>query len=323
MRNFVCALICGALLTWDAASATEVWFSPNDNLRRGAAHDIVLNEDFPHLFDDNPSWSAGADVFVISAIMANGGGSEDELRRIAAFLERRHIKLAVGVHATETANAKPVAGECGAAVEGAIRAGQNEAIFKRAKRLGLDIAYFEMDEPLTFGHYFKGKAGCRNSVAETARRAAAEIAEIRKSYPQARIVDAEAPQAIPTAQWRRDFEEWLDVYHKAAGAPLDAVVFDVDLFGDWRERVAVGVEIAKRHGVRAGIFVFKPGPGVSDAQAAADYKRAIAEVDASKIPFDIVEIANWSLHPFANLPQSDPTTMTYLLDFYNRTHGRE
>ncbi len=324
MRNFALALICAGMLTLTPlARAAEVWFAPNDDLRRGAAHDIVLNEDFPHLFDDDPAWSARTDVFLISALMANGAGSETELRRIAAFLERRHIKLAVGVHATLTENAKPVAGECGAGVEGAGRAGQNEQIFRRLKKFGLDIAAVGLDEPLTFGHYFKGKTACRNSIAETARRAAAAVAEIRKSYPQARVVDAEAPQPIALGQWRSDFEEWLEAYRQAAGAPLDAVVFDVNLFGDWRAPVAAGVEIAKRHGVRAGIFVIKPGPGISDAQAVADYKRAIAEVDASKIPFDIVQIANWTIHPFANLPQSEPTTLTHVLDFYNRTHGRK
>ena len=324
MRKFASTLLSVAVLSFaHAAGAAEIWFAPNDNIRRGAAHEIVLNEDFPHLFDDNPAWSARTDVFQISAMMANGAGSEEDLRRIAGFLKQRHIKLATGVHATLTENAKPVAGECGTAVEGAGRPGQNELIFRRLKRIGVDFAYIALDEPLTFGHYFKGKTGCRAEIGETARRAAAAVAEIRKSYPDIRVVDDEAPQAIPLAQWRGDFEAWLNAYREAAGAPLDAVVFDVNLFADWRERVAVGVEIAKRHGVRAGVIVFKPGPGTSDAQAVEDYKRAIAAVDAAKISFDIVEIANWTVHPFANLPQSEPTTMTHVLDFYNRTHGRK
>lgn len=324
MGKFALTSLCGAVLAFaPAAGAAEIWFAPNDDLRRGAAHDIVLNEDFPHLFDDDPTWSARTDVFQISAMMANGAGSEDELRRIASFLKQRHVKLATGVHATLTENAKPVEGECGNAVEGAGRPGQNELIFRRLKKFNLDIAYLALDEPLTFSHYFKGRTACRNSIAESARRAAAAVAEIRKSYPQARVVDAEAPQPIALGQWRSDFEEWLEAYRQAAGAPLDAVVFDVNLFGDWRAPVAAGVEIAKRHGVRAGIFVIKPGPGVSNAQAVADYKRAIAEIDASKIPFDIVQIANWTIHPFANLPQSEPTTLTHVLDFYNRTHGRK
>ncbi len=324
MRNFALILICGAMFALtQTASAAEVWFAPNDNLRRGVGHDVVLNEDFPQLFDDDPAWSARTDVFVISAFMASGAGSQEELVRLAAFLEQRRIKLAVGVHATLTESAKPVAGECGTAVEGAGRAGQNEQIFRRLKQFNLDIAYLALDEPLTFGHYFKGNTACRNPIVETARRAAAAVAEIHKSYPQARVVDAEAAPPMELAQWRSDFAEWLDAYRQAAGAPLDAVVFDVNLFGDWRARVAAGVEIAKRHGVRAGVFVIKPGPGVSDAQAVADYKRAIAEIDASKIPFDIVTIANWTIHPFANLPQSEPTTLTHVLDFYNRTHGRK
>ena len=54
-----------------------MWFAPNDNIGRGAAHDIVLNEDFPHLFDDDAAWSARTDVFEISAMVANGAATEE------------------------------------------------------------------------------------------------------------------------------------------------------------------------------------------------------------------------------------------------------
>jgi hypothetical protein len=324
MRTLTLTLICGVLLaSAQVAGAVELWFSPNDNLPRGANRNVILNEDYPHLFDDSPQWSARIDVFHFSPMMAGPNGPEEELSRINAFAERRHIKLAAGVDATLLDNPKPVAGECGPGIEGMMRPGQNLAIFRRLKRIGVALTYVAMDEPLTFGHYFQGRNACGFSIADTARRAAAAIAEIKTSYPDIRVVDDEAPPAIPIGQWRAEFAEFLKDYRAAAGAPLDAVMFDVNLFSDWRERVAAGVEIARREGSRAGILVFKPGPGLSDEQAVADYKRAIAAIDASRLRFDAVEIANWTPHPFNNLPQSDPTTLTYVLDVYNRAHGRK
>ena len=305
------------------ADATQVWFMPNDNIPRGVHRDIVLNHDFPHLFDSDPQWSARTDVFQISPALSGPEGPEDELLRVNAFLKQRHIKLATGVLATLMDEPKPPPTECGYGIEGSRPPGQDELIFRRLKRLGMDIAYLSLDEPLFFNHFYQGRNACRHAIADVARRAAAAVAEIRKSYPDVRVEDDEAPPPIPLAQWRDDFGAWLTAYREAAGAPFDAVAFDVNLFTDWRPRVAAGVAIARRNGVRAGIYIIKPGPGASDAQAVAAYKQAIAAVDASKITFDFVKIANWTLHPSANLPQSEPTTLTYVLDYYNRTHGRE
>jgi len=317
---FPAAILC---LFVQAASAQELWFAPNDNLPRGPNRNVVLNEDFPHLFDEDAQWGAQIDVFLASPMMSGPAGPEDELHHMAAFLQQRHIKLAMGVDATTMDSPKPAPDACGRGVEGSRPPGQNRAIFQRLKRLGLDITYAAMDEPLTFGHYFQGKAGCRYSIGDTARRAAAAIAEIKESYPNIKVVDFEAPPPTSLSQWRSDFEIWLTSYRDAAGTPLDAVMFDVNLFGNWRNTAATGVNVARRQGLRAGILIFKPGPGRSDAEATADYRRAITAVDASKMSFDIIEIANWTPHPFKNLPESDPMTLTYVLNEYNRTHGRK
>ena len=305
------------------ASAAQIWFMPNDNIPRGARRDIVLGQDFPQLFDKDPQWSARTDVLQISPALSGPEGPEDELLRVNAFLKARHIKLATGALATLMDEAKPEPTECGYGIEGSRPPGQDELIFRRLKRIGMDIAYLSLDEPLTYGHYYRGPRACQHPIDDVARRVAAAVAEIRKSYPDVRVEDDEAPPAIPPAQWRADFDAWLKAYRAAAGAPFEAVTFDVNLFSDWRPRVAAGVAICKRNGVRAGIYIIKPGPGVSDAQAVAAYKQAIAAVDASKIPFDLVKIANWTRHPADNLPQSEPTTLTYVLDYYNRTHGRQ
>ena len=323
MRALVLTLI-GVVLSAFAhcASGSEVWFAPNDDLGRGAGRDVFLNRDFSHLFDDSPAWSAKTDVFQITAFMASLFGPETELRRVDAFLKARHIRLAVAIDATVSDNPRPLGDTCGVGVEGARRPGENTVIFRRLKKLGLEIAYVAMDEPLTFGHYFRGKAGCRYDIADTARRAASAVAEVKAFYPDVRIVDYEAPPAMPTARWHEDFQIWLKAYRQAAGAPLDAVVFDVDPFSDWRDRVRAGAAIAKQEGTRIGIFLVKPGEGHSDAEAVADYKRAATIIEASKIRFDIVEISNWTIHPFDNLPETEPTTLTHVLDWYNRRHGR-
>jgi len=173
-----------------------------------------------------------------------------------------------------------------------------------------------MDEPLTFGHYYNKKNACRYSIDDVARRVAAAIAEIKQIYPDVRVVDEEAPPITTTAQWNADFPKWLEAYRRATGAPLDAIVFDLDWRQPWQEIVVPGVRVAHQAGVRAGIFLDGTGPGESDADAVAAYKRNMASVAALHAPFDFVEIANWTAHPANDLPQSDPNSLTGVLHYY-------
>ena len=87
------------------------------------------------------------------------------------------------------------------------------------------------------------------------------------------MVDEEAPTITSAQQWNADFAGWLDAYRQAAGAPLDAVVFDIDWRMPWQNWVSPSVAAAHKAGVRAGMFLTGTGPGVSDADAIAARKQ--------------------------------------------------
>jgi hypothetical protein len=315
-RALSITVFLAALAAPIGALAQQVWFAPNDDLPRGPDRDRYLNHDFPHLFDPKAAWDPKIGVFEISPMMGSTVGPGDELNRINAFLAERGIALAVGTGAVTMDNPGPTPGECGFGVEGMIRPGRNAGAFKRLKQLGIGVAYVALDEPLTYGHYYDKKNACRYSIQEVARRVAAEIGEIKQSYPDVRIVDEEAPSSTTTAQWNADFPKWLKAYRDATGAPLNAVVFDVDWRQPWQATVAPGLRAARDAGVRAGIILDGTGPGASDAEAVANYKRNIQAVEASGLKFDLVIVANWTPHPSRNLPQSDPDTLTSVLGWY-------
>jgi len=306
--------------------AQQVWFAPNDDLARGPNRDQHFNYDFPHLFDPSPAWSANLDVFEISPMMGSVVGPAEELNRINVFLKGRHIALAVGIDATLMDNPNRVSGECGFGIEGSNRPGRNAGEFKRLKQLGMEVAYVALDEPLTFGHYFaerpdgQHRNACHYSIDDTARRVAAAIAEIRQYYPDVRVIDEEAPPITTAAQWNADFPKWLEAYRHAAGAPFDAIVFDVNWRQPWQATVAPGMRAAHAANVRAGIILDGTGPGASDADSVAARKRNIQTVEASGLKFDLVIVANWTPHPARNLPESDPDTLTSVLAWYRSRH---
>jgi hypothetical protein len=318
LHAFIRLSVTFLLLLPFTSVAQEIWFAPPDNLQRGTQPPRY--QDFPHLFDSSPAWSVRADVFVLSPLMGSVAGPEDTLRGINAFLARHHISLAVGIGAAQIDNVNPVAAECGVGVEGITRPNRNAIYFERLKRLGIDVQYVAMDEPLTYGHYYSRRNACRYSIQDTARRVAASIAEIKQFYPDVKVVDYEAPNITSPEQWNADFSGWLSAYRRTTGMPLYAVVFDIDWRLSWLDWISPSTAIAHRNSVRAGIFL--DGAGGSDADAAKAYIKSALSVDEAKLPLDLVVVANWTPHPSRNLPESDPDTLTWFLHWYETRHGR-
>ncbi len=312
LRRLALLLVLACMFWPGRARATEVWFAPTDNLARAGR---LFNQDFPRLFDEPPAWNTDIDSFQIAPFYAEHATDED-LLRIASFLGRRRIVLGAGVQPMQ------IDGEC-AGGEGRTRRGGNLRIFQRLRKLGLDIRYIGLDEPLTFGHYAsRGDRPCRFPIDDVARRVAATISEIRQSYPLARIVDYEAPTIASVATWPAELAEWLDAYKRATGAALDAVAFDVDWRVRWLDWVRPGIEVAHSKGVRAGMLLTIAGPGTSDAGAVASLRANIQATEEARLPLDLVIVACWTPYPSHSLPASASDTLTSALDWYLSQHGR-
>ena len=289
-----------------AQGREEIWFAPADSLPRGTKQ---LDQDFPKLFDEPPAWKTDIDVFPIAPYFAERASDED-LLHISHFLNRHHIALAVAVQPMQIEN------EC-APGEGRTRRGSNLRIFHRLRKLNLEIKYVALDEPLTFGHYFKlGAEECRLPIADVARRVAMTITEIRESYPNVRVVDYEAATSAPVESWPKELAEWIEAYRMAAGNSLDAVVFDVNWRRPWLDWVRPSIEVLHRARVRAGMFLTITGPGKSDADAAASLRRNIEAVKEAHLPLDLTILACWQMYPSHSLPPSDANTLTSVLNWY-------
>ena len=215
MRNLVLTLICGVLLaSAQFAGAAELSFAPNDDLRRGASS------------HDRPQRGLSPPVRRRPAV-------ERKDRRVCDFADDGGAQRPRGRTAPHQRLPRPASyqnrggggryslgqfqagcSECGPGVEGMSRPGQNAAIFKRLKRIGVDVTYAAIDEPLTWGHFFQGRNACRFSLPTQldARRGGRRDKE---SYPNIRVVDYEAPEG-PVAQWPSDFDQFLKNYREAA-----------------------------------------------------------------------------------------------------------
>ncbi len=311
-RWFGLAFALILLLSAAPAVALEIWFAPVDHLKRA---DRLKNQDFPDLFNEPPGWNTRVDVFKIAPFFA-AKATEQDLRRVADFVKRHRMRLAVAVQPTQVTN------EC-ALGEGRVRPRQNLKMFSRLHALGVDVAYIGLDEPLTFAHYPRqDPRPCLFPIPEVARRVAATIAEIRQFYPDAKVVDFEYPSITRPANWAADLKLWLDEYKAATGTPLYAVVLDVNWREPWADWVRPSIEVLHRNGVKAGMFLTIAGPGTSDEGAVASLRDNIQAVDAANLRLDLEILATWTFFPTRSLPASDPRTLTSVLDWYLQRRGR-
>ena len=294
------------------ALAQELWFSPPDDHPRGQEH-FTLAEGFTRMFEHPEDWPFALShikVFGIDTSLAIDG-PEDKLRRIFQVLKDHRVAVNVGLQSVYTEG-------CGKGIEGLVQVQHFPGdVARRLKRFGFDVAYFSLDGPLAFGHIYKGREACGYSVAEVARRLAYTVRDVRASYPDAKFIDYEGPTDLPLDQWVPTYREWLDDYRAETGTELDGMAIDTSWHRDWRGASPPTIELLHAHGAKAGIFVTATGgPTVTDESWLNEARQNTRDVVAANLPVDFVVIASWMLHPRRLVPETDPMTLTNLVDWY-------
>ena len=178
--------------------------------------------------------------------------------------------------------------------------------------------YIVMDEPLTFGQYFRGRNACGYSINELAAGVAAEINKIRTVFPNVPVIDIEAHSGIGTPA---ELGQWLDALKSQLGdgAPI-SVRFDVQWASHdkaWQEVAPALVATVLQHGYHYGI-IFDSTPQDQTNQdwirtAEGNIRSWESKVKARP---DHVVIASWHRHPDTLLPETNPGTLTYLVNWY-------
>jgi hypothetical protein len=282
----------------NAGQTQDIWLVPK--------YDAV---DFMALFEPNAPWSKAAahvKAFELSAA-ALGKASDQGLQTIFAGLRERHIALAL-----DMLPLKPGAG-CGFHVEGYSAAGQTLSFAQHVKALGGSPAYYDMDEPLFYGHQYNGANACHTDLNTLAQDVAEKVKQVRGMFPDVKIGESE-PLAV-AQDGTAALEQWLDAYQRAVGEPLGFMRLDMDWQGPWRQRVPAIAQLLRRKGVAVQVIYNGSGQDKSDDEwvsHAADHAKAFEGV----VKPDSVAIQTWNPHPTHVLPDSDPRTLTGLVNAY-------
>lgn len=292
------------------ARSQSIWFSPRSGLERVP--------DFMELFHEKAPWEEAAShvaVFEISQWMS-AAAPEAELRQIFDDLRRRQIDLSVGLLPLS-----PGPDGCGIGVEGYSAPGQSLSDATRLQKLGADIAYFVLDEPLFYGHEFKGnpkQRACQSSIPDIAKEVAVRISQVRTVYPNVPIGDVEP---FPVSKdWNGKLEQWFDAFQAAIGERLAFFRLDMQWKGPWREQLPELVEILHRRGIPLQVIYNGTGNAASDEewiQGALAHAKEFEE--GAGVTPEGVAIQCWTPRPSRLLPESDPKTLTSLINQYANT----
>lgn len=294
-------------------SATETWFCPLDPLSTQAKQSHS-STDYMDLFRIDAPWRQAASHVQVfkTAVGLILQLSDHDVQQMLDNLKERNIALAL------EAGLVPDRPTCGRGLEGYADPGSVEAVAVKLKRLGGDLKFVAMDEPLWFGHMSNSPLGCHLSITEVASGVATSIRVLQHYFPNVVIGDIE-PLAVgnqPT-DWLSQIAEWIVAYRAENGKNIAFFDTDTDWRRDWRPQYKILAPWLRAAGVKFGVIYDGDGDE-ADGRAwtqHAEERFSSLEGDPELLP-DQAILQSWTPEPRFNLPDSRPGTMTSLINRY-------
>jgi hypothetical protein len=305
----------------------EIWFAPPAAPEDSRLHRAV---DFMDLFSPEAPWQQAASHVKVFMIYGSylSRAPQGEVDRIIGDLKRRNIPLAlaVGVMNVGPKATHPSCGGLGM-VEGYGVPNLARKQAEKIKRAGGSIRYIAMDEPLWFGHYFKGKPGgqpgCRSSVEQILQLIKEPLAVYAEEFPGIVVGETEPTDIAEQDHWKEDVSAWTGGFRSQYGHPLAFSHLDIPFNRPGEEGYAVEyyhyLQKLKQQGLVGAIGVIYDGTptDASDEAWVLDAKEHIRLLeDKHGLRPDQALIQSWQAYPQHVLPESAAGSLTGLVNYY-------
>ncbi len=300
-------LLWSVLLSCCCAHAQhQIFISPTDDITQ-------QGKGFAEYFDRPEKWRHAASQISEFSLPARYllTAPSTIVRKQLAVLHRLGIRLDVAILAL------PVDKHiCGNGVEGTVWPGEPASQARRLRSLGADVYSFSLDLPLNAGYRERGPQACRLTIQESALRTAHAVASVLAVYPTAKIFDIEVPTGMPPTEWADTLRTWLDSYKAASQRDFDALLLDAWWLFDWRSAVRATIGVTGPRHMPVGIGIDASGArNVSAKNWIALSKHNACALHATGLPIEILGVANWQNMNVRGVPETDPTTLTGLVDW--------
>ena len=293
------------------AASQEIWLSPVDPAVWHRQKGHTQPNDFMDMFDEHAPWqkAAGlAKVFMIDPDFIIYG-KEDMVSRMIADLKRRKIDLAVemGMLYGDL--------KCGK-MEGYLDPTAPWTLVTRLKKLGGELRYVVIDEPLFFGHR-EQPGGCMFPMVEVARQVAKHVADMRKTFPGLQVGDSEPIGQLHPDDWVQEIMQWIEAYRAAVGEPLAFIHVDIAWQSPiWADHLKTLYSYTHSKGIKFGIIYNGAGKNGVDWTRTAEQRFMDIESRLKIVP-DLAIIQSWEPQPDHVMPDGQPGTLTNLVVRYS------
>ena len=307
MRWLLVPLLALSWLMGSAASARavtpQIWFDPSQV------------SDWLSLFQDDASWQYAArhvSVIILEPSWARKATTSD-LRTVISYVQAHHKKLALALQAVQKIQTETCGG-----IEGYSFLGEMSAAAQAIRSAGGQLSYVYMDEPVTFGHYLGG-GGCLLPVADLVTRTAAIVNSVLALFPAAVVQEIEP---VPYLTENPDWQPVMDQFHiglaQLIGQPIRMVQVDVDWdLADWQTGITQFSAYLRQRNIGLGIIYNGTSRDLTDD---AWMNHAVSNIETLEGRIGIVPeqaiFASWNSSPSQNLPETLPTSATWLIDRY-------
>jgi len=272
------------------------------------------------LFADTAPWSNAASHVQIFKLYASvfldsyltGSLTDDQIRQVLADINRRHMALAV-----EWGPLIPQS--CGTAVEGFTGDGAQK-LATRIQQLGGNLQYVMMDEPVRHGSLYSGPNACNWTVQQVAANAVQAVNAVKAVFPNVIVGDSElVPDTEDSHDWLANYLDWFSAWQKAYGKPLAFFHADVDRgYPTWRDDVSAIRQAATQAGIPFGMIYNGRLSDITDADWISDAANFFVDYELHSTPPPQVIFQSWNNQPKQVLPETDPSSFTYVIDRYFR-----
>ena len=219
---------------------------------------------------------------------------------------------------------------CGAGVESYSDPGTANAAVQKLMNAGAKLSAILLDEPLYFGHYYTGANACQSSIADLARRNAVIVRVFTAAFPNVTIADIEPfPVLSMQPNWAADYATWLQAFYAQSGSTISILHMDFDWdqpslyqYLIYPSSTAIAglaqqiAPVARAYGLKLGMIMNGSASSTSDAAWVQTAQFHIDAIMASGIAPDQVLFETWSTPPSKTIPETDPTSLSSLIDYF-------
>ena len=310
----------------------EIWLGPQSLPPAPLAHDA----DFMEMFTPAAPWrfaAAHTQVFKLYGSFL-GHTTQAQVNAIVADLKRRHIAIALENGVMDVPNSPtPPCGGLGI-LEGYGTPAQAKRVCEMIKAAGGKIAYLDMDEPLYYGHYSNKPHACHSPIKVIIEQIVPTLNAYIEEFPDIVIGEAEPTRFPAYIGWQADFSDWAKGFRMAMNRPLAYIHLDIPWTDDGRRVPGTdrpskepGDALAfytymlelKRQGLIGKIGIIYDGTpdDKTDAAWVKDARDHVLLLEGQHgLRPDHSIFQSWMPQPTHALPESQPDTLTSLIDWY-------